>query len=60
MGTPDFEHGTVYIKQFGAERVNSSENCVYTVAERRSLEICIFLLNSLNTRVYSLDTLPNV
>ena len=23
MDTPDFEHGRVYFKQFGAERVNS-------------------------------------
>ena len=26
MDTPDFEHGRVYFKQFGAERVNLSTN----------------------------------
>ena len=30
METPNFEHGIVYFKQFGAERVNS-EGCGETV-----------------------------
>ena len=34
MDTPDFEHGRVYFKQFGAERVNGDAEILYNFDTR--------------------------